>query len=147
MLINPWNRKGEFLDVYDMQTEPGVIPKKFPFPSKQEKTSFITTNVYYSGEKNQSREFVMTSLWMLVDLVKVQTTDWDHKSCCGRNHNISYSREEFLFLVAHKEIKFDVVLIWRWVLITKEFKLHTLKPDSALGVLYLRCFRTFTSSN
>ena len=78
MLINPWNRKGEFLDVYDMQTEPGVIPKKFPFPSKQEKTSFITTNVYYSGEKkNQSREFVMTSLWMLVDLVEVQTTDWD----------------------------------------------------------------------
>ena len=147
MLINPWNRKGEFLDVYDMQTEPGVIPKKFPFPSKQEKTSFITTNVYYSGEKNQSREFVMTSLWMLVDLVKVQTTDWDHKSCCGRKNNISYSREEFLFLVAHKEIKFDVVLIWRWVLITKEFKLHTLKPDSALGVLYLRCFRTFTSSN
>ena len=143
MLINPWNRKGEFLDVYDMQTEPGVIPKKFPFPSKQEKTSFITTNVYYSGEKNQSREFVMTSLWMLVDLVKVQTTDWDHKSCCGRNHNISYSREEFLFLVAHKEIKFDVVLIWRWVLITKEFKLHTLKPDSALGVLYLRCFQNF----
>lgn len=58
-----------------MQTEPGVIPKKFPFPSKQEKTSFITTNEYYSGEKNQSREFVMTSLWMLVDLVKVQTTD------------------------------------------------------------------------
>lgn len=51
MLINPWNRKGEFLDVYDMQTEPGVIPKKFPFPSKQEKTSFITINVYYSGEK------------------------------------------------------------------------------------------------
>ena len=37
MLINPWNRKGEFLDVYDMQTEPGVIPKKFPFPSKQER--------------------------------------------------------------------------------------------------------------
>ena len=76
---------------------------------------------------------------MLVDLVKV--------NCCGRNHNISYPREEFSFLVAHKEIKFDVVLIWRWVLITKKFKLRILKPDSALGVLYLRCFRTFTSSN
>lgn len=53
MLINPWNRKGEFLDVYDMQTEPGVILKKIPFPSKQEKTS---TNEYYSGEKKINQE-------------------------------------------------------------------------------------------
>ena len=113
--------------------------QKIPLPIET-RTSFITTNVYYSREeKSQSREFVMTSLWMLVDLVKV--------NCCGRNHNISYPREEFSFLVAHKEIKFDVVLIWRWVLITKKFKLRILKPDSALGVLYLRCFRTFTSSN
>ena len=41
MLINPWNRKAEFLDVYDMQTEPGVIPKKIPFPSKQEKRPLL----------------------------------------------------------------------------------------------------------
>ena len=77
MLINPWNRKAEFLEVYDMQTEPGVIPKKIPFPSKQEKRPLLPLMNTIREKKNQSREFVMTSLWMLVDLVKVQTTDWD----------------------------------------------------------------------
>ena len=114
-------------------------------------TRKTSTNEYYSGEKkNQSREFVMTSLWMLVIWLRCKPQIETLQKLLWKKlqHFLSSWGVFFIvFIVAHKEIKFDVVLIWRWVLITKEFKLHTLKPDSALGVLYLRCFRTFTSSN